>query len=107
LLGVATVTGLVFLASCLVMQAHGGVQRAWDILVGVRSPFGQAAWLGVILSALGYAFVPTAIGVWAANAVTSFVKARLSTDEEAEERAMKRLQRADEAKKKSQGHPGP
>lgn len=61
----------------------GGFKRAWDTLVAIRSPFGQASGFGIALSALGYVVVPTVIGVAAGAAITVFTNERLTTVEEA------------------------
>lgn len=81
LLGVGSMTTAVFVAAGCVMD--GGFERAWEILLGIRTPFGQAAGLGVALSALGYIAMPTVIGIAAAAGITLFTSKRLSTVEEA------------------------
>jgi hypothetical protein len=78
---VVVVTGLVFGISGLVMD--GGFQRAWEILLALRSPFGQASGLGVALSALGYVAVPAVIGLVVADGITRFTRRRLLTTPEA------------------------
>ena len=62
----------------------GGFQQAWEILLGIRSPYGQASGLGVVLSALGYIAVPTVIGIGIADGITRFIRRRLQTRDEAE-----------------------
>lgn len=80
LLAVVGVTAAVFIASWVVMD--GGFQRAWEILLGVRSPYGEASGLGVVLSALGYLLVPAVIGIAVADGVARFTEHRLLTDPE-------------------------
>jgi hypothetical protein len=75
-------TGIVFLVSCLTLE--GGFHRAWEVLTCIRTPFGQASGLAVALSALGYLFVPTVIGIAVADAISRFTKRRLLTLAEAE-----------------------
>jgi hypothetical protein len=84
LLVVTLLTGVVFAASCLALQGHGGFHRSLEVLIGARSPFGDASGLVVVLSLLGYALIPTVIGLAAADAVTRFTRKRLTTREEAE-----------------------
>lgn len=81
--GVVGVTAAIFLASWVVMD--GGFQQAWEILVGLRSPYGQASGLGVVLSALGYIAVPTMIGIGVADGITRFTRHRLQSLPEAKE----------------------
>jgi predicted RND superfamily exporter protein len=83
--GVIGLTAVVFLASWVVMD--GGFQRAWEILLGLRSPYGQASGLGVVLSALGYIAVPTVIGIGIADGVTRFTRRRLLTRSDVEDAA--------------------
>jgi hypothetical protein len=80
---VCAITAVAFLVSCLVMV--GGFHRSWEILIGDRTPFGQDAALGVVLSALGYVFVPTAIGLAVADGITRFTRRRLLSKSEAKE----------------------
>jgi predicted RND superfamily exporter protein len=82
LCGVVVLTAAVFIASWVLMD--GGFQRAWEILLGIRSPYGQASELGVALSALGYVAVPTAIGIGIADGITRFTRRRLITNAELE-----------------------
>ncbi len=84
LLAVAVLTVVVFLASCLALNGHGGFHRALEVLIGVRSPFGDASGLVVVLSLLGYALVPTTIGLAAADAIARYTRRGLNTREEAE-----------------------
>jgi hypothetical protein len=86
---VALLTGVVFLISGIVMD--GGFKRAWEILLGIHTPFGQASGLGVALSALGYLFVPTVIGLVVADGITRFTEYRLTTVDEAAERIAARI----------------
>lgn len=81
LLAVGVLTALVFAASGLEMS--GGFERAWEILLGIESPFGEVSGLGLVLSALGYIVVPTVIGVAAGAGITLFTNRRLTTVEEA------------------------
>ncbi len=80
-LAIIAITGLVFLAAGLAM--NGGFGRAWEILLAVRSPFGEADALGVALSALGYIAVPTVIGLAVADGITRFTRRRLITSDSA------------------------
>jgi hypothetical protein len=84
LLFVTVLTGAVFLASCLALHGHGGFHRSLEVLIGARSPFGDASGLVVVLALLGYALVPTVIGLAAADAITRFTRKHLTTREEAE-----------------------
>jgi hypothetical protein len=84
LLVAALVTALVFVAAGLAMD--GGFERAWEILLGLHSPFGRVSGLGVALSAVGYLVVPTVIGVAVADGIAQFTRRRLMTVPEAEAR---------------------
>jgi hypothetical protein len=78
---VAVLTAIVFLIAGMVMK--GGFELAWEILLGIHTPFGDESALGVALSALGYLAVPTIIGLVVAEGITSFIEYRLPTVEEA------------------------
>lgn len=71
---VILVTALVFGITCLVTEHHGGAHRAWEVLIGVRTPVGQAIGLELALSVLGYAFVPVVVGLFATDAVLRFTR---------------------------------
>lgn len=86
---VAVLTGIVFGVSGLVMD--GGFERAWEILIGDRTPFGQASGLGVVLSALGYIAIPTVIGLVVADGILRFTEYRLTTIDEVAERVAARV----------------
>jgi hypothetical protein len=94
LLAVLVVTAVVFVISCLVMAKHGGAHRAWEILTGVRSPVGQGSGLGIVLSVLGYAFVPIAIGLAATDALTRSIRKRTLPTKEAEDRILDKFDAA-------------
>ena len=88
-LAVAFLTGAVFALSGIVMD--GGFKRAWEIMLGIHTPFGQASGLGVALSALGYLAVPTVIGLVVADGITRFTEYRLTTVDEAADRIAARI----------------
>jgi predicted RND superfamily exporter protein len=90
--GVIGFTAVVFIACWVAMD--GGFQRAWEILLGLRSPYGQASGLGVVLSALGYIAVPTVIGIGVADGITRFIRRRLQTRDEAEKEIRELVQAA-------------
>jgi hypothetical protein len=81
LIAVAAVTTAVFIPACFAM--NGGFDEAWEILVGIKSPFEHASGFGFALSALGYIAIPTVIGAAAGAAITLFTSKRLTTVEEA------------------------
>lgn len=91
LCGVVGLTVIVFVASWLAMD--GGFQRAWEILLGLRSPYGQATGLGIVLSALGYIAVPTIIGIGVADGITRFTRRRLLTRSDVEDAAVEIVQK--------------
>lgn len=102
LLGVLVVTAIVFVVSCVVMAKHGGTHRAWEILIGVRSPVGHDSELGVALSVLGYAFVPIAIGLVVTDAVTRSIRKRTLPTKDAEDRILDKFNEALAAAHKSE-----
>jgi len=57
---------------------------AWDIARGASSPFGYHNWLAVVLSVLGYLFVPVFIGLIVTEGLTRFVQRRLHPAAEVE-----------------------
>lgn len=71
---VVLVTAVVFGIACLATEHHGGAHRAWEVLIGVRTPVGQAIGLELALSVLGYAFVPVVVGLFVTDAVLRFTR---------------------------------
>jgi len=76
ILGV-TIVVFAFVASVV------GFERAWEVLIAVKAPFGKDRGLEVALSLLGYVFVPTAIGLAVADWITRFQRRRLISMAEA------------------------
>jgi hypothetical protein len=89
---VLVITCLVFLVAGAVMK--GGFERAWDVLLGIQTPFGDAPGLGIPLSALGYLLVPAVIGVAVADGIARFVQSKLDSLPEVEKRIIDRAREA-------------
>jgi hypothetical protein len=81
--GVALVTLILFVIACFAMKSHGGAHRAYEVLIGVRSPVGQDVGLALALSVLGYAFVPVVLATVAAEAISALAAKNLTTLDEA------------------------
>lgn len=79
----AIVTAILFVIACFAMKSHGGAHRAWEVLIGVRSPLGHNIGLAVALSVLGYAFVPVVLALAAAEAFSALATRNLTTLNEA------------------------
>lgn len=94
LAAILLVTLILFLLGCLVMDHHGGAHRSWEVLIGVRTPVGQASGLAVALSILGFVVVPAAIGLLAADVATRFMRKRMIPTSEAEARILERFDAA-------------
>jgi hypothetical protein len=71
---VLLVTLVLLAITSYVTKDHGGAHRAWEVLIGVRTPVGPTIGLELPLSILGYAFVPAVIGLFVTDAVLRFTR---------------------------------
>jgi hypothetical protein len=77
--GILGITVVVFaVVACVV-----GFERAWEVLIGVKAPFGKDRGFEVALSLLGYVFVPTAIALAVTDSIVRFQRQRLISLSEA------------------------
>lgn len=58
-------------------------EYAWEVLIGVASPFERSRWFTVALSASGYLVLPIFVGIGVSAWVSSLIKGRLISREEA------------------------
>jgi hypothetical protein len=91
--GILGITVAAFaLVACVV-----GFERAWEVLIGIKAPFGKDRGLEVALSLLGYVFVPTAIALAVTDSIVRFQRRRLISLSEAHTIIGEIVQKAEDA----------